>query len=151
MNLLFWFLFIPIALLALWHIHHYRRALETPPQSWPEWALEVGGDDLREHWTLHDLSIMASDDRLSAAVILDTTESDPERRYRLMRDLAHQIYDRAEIHAVFIRAKTSSPAPDLLLFAPDGRGWHGDDSLSMAFASSDLTPSAPSPDDPTPQ
>ncbi len=135
MTLLFWLFCIPLTLLLAWHIRHYRRSLETPSRQWPDWAMEVTTADLQQHWRFKDLSILASAERLGAVLTLESSEERAPRRQQIMRSLAHQVYQRAEIDAVFIRTQIDAPLPDLFLFAPDGRGWHGDEPISSAFTS----------------
>lgn len=70
--------------------------------------------------------------RVMVSLDLDQDQSG-EQVISIMERVAREIYRRSEPHAVLVEGYIQkSSSPYLLLFAPDGRGWWGDEKVTRA-------------------
>lgn len=136
-NFLFWLtlaiLTVLLGLHARWTHRRSRLPSSLPdsltPQSDPDWPLSCDG------WSFEDIDVLATSERVRAAVRVRLHDSDATRRRRALEMIAHSIYRHVQVQAIFVETTTPHGTTDLYLFAADGRGWRGDKFVATAFSS----------------
>lgn len=136
MNFLFWTIALTVAIGAVIQWWLRTRSAQTPDTTEvlsfigdDRWPLEDGT------WSIGEVDFLATAERVRAAVTLEIEGGDATRRREAMEFLAHEIYRRVEVEAVFVEAFGDQGGVESYLFAADGRGWWGAESISTAFAS----------------
>lgn len=134
MNILFWTILLAIAIAAAtqWSMQRRRngedgRRIEADSQalsSHPDWTLPA------EKWRLLDMELLATENRLRAVITLSIIDEDRGRRKKCMEIVGAQLYSKLQVQAVLVVAERPAGNQDLFLFAPDGRGWWGQESVS---------------------
>lgn len=127
MNFVFWTTITALIIGALVHrriyLHHQPNQGSHPtPESLPlpsgtTWPIAAS------EWTIENIEFLASADRLRAVVSVIFAPEQNEARQQCLQLLSTAIYRHTEVQAVFVEVSGVEDAPELFLFAPDGRGW----------------------------
>ncbi len=133
-NLLFWTIFLALVIGAAVHAIALRRREEQPLQegsieldALPGWPLERGD------YSIGTVDVMASHDRKRAVITVDIKDDDSQRRREALKFLGHEIFRRLSVDVVLVEGTGPDGAPELYLFAADGRGWWGREVFSEGF------------------
>jgi hypothetical protein len=147
LNSLFWLVMTGVALGAVstW-LRERRRAAQAgetregpvPGYSWTpgdRLVLESSSPEVPMPARTLSIETFHTPDRARVIISLEVdSELSPDAAEAVMEQLAREIYRRSEAHAILIVGRREGTlATGALLFAPDGRGWWGDERITRIY------------------